>query len=100
MSTTPPKPSDGKSPKIRFWTRAIWLSAALIVIPLIFGVMGTVRGMLGAFSELSEHGGAASDALAEDIALATISTAIGLGFAAIGVICLIISVIKLLAAKK
>ena len=83
-----------ENPKYRFWKRAIGFSTALVILPWMFGLGGTVIGMLGAFSTLSETGGADPALLASDISTATSTTAIGLVFSAIGWVCLIVSIVK------
>jgi biopolymer transport protein ExbB/TolQ len=56
----------------------IWISAAGIVIPLLFGLAGTVVGMIGAMDTMGLSGGSDPDVLAKNVSLALITTAGGL----------------------
>ena len=54
--------------------------------PRLLGLLGTVIGMIESFEALgSKAGGAKSEALAQGISLALVSTAIGLGIAIVSV---------------
>ena len=97
----PPTPPRADSPKRKFWKRAIWFSAALIVIPPMVGILGTVTGMMSTFTEMSRSDSTVvPDALAGQIGNSMITTAIGLCFSAVGVVCLIVSLVKFQAAGK
>ena len=58
----------------KFWRRMIWISGAGVIASLMFGLIGTVVGMVGAFEELSKTGEANPEALAEDISVSLLTT--------------------------
>lgn len=62
----------------KFWLRAIWISIAGVIIPPMFGLIGTVVGMVGAFGELAKTGEADPEALAGDISVSLLTTMWGL----------------------
>ncbi|HEY6565172.1 MAG TPA: MotA/TolQ/ExbB proton channel family protein, partial [Pirellulaceae bacterium] len=57
--------------------RLSWVHTMIKSAPML-GLHGTVIGMMGAFGKLAVHENVRPDALAEDISLALITTAIGL----------------------
>ena len=84
----------------KFWLRAVWISIAGVIIPPMFGLIGTVVGMVGAFGELSETGEADPEALAGDISVSLLTTAWGLVVSAIAFIVLISVLIRFFTLPK
>ena len=80
--------------KAKLWMRAIWASVAMIIVPPMLGLVGTVIGMVGAFGELKNSGGADPKALAGDISVALLTTFYGLIFSIVGLILLIVSFVR------
>ena len=87
-------------PHTRPWKIALWLSAGLVIVPPVLGMLGTQLGMFRAFSKLEAAGGKDPQALAADISLALNTTAGGLTLALIGLIGLGISLFGLNRAKR
>lgn len=50
-------PNSEAPAKRKFWLRAMWVSVALIVGPMILAAVGTVFGMFQTFVAISENGG-------------------------------------------
>jgi biopolymer transport protein ExbB/TolQ len=84
----------------KFWLRAIWISIAGVIIPPIFGLIGTVVGMVGAFGELSKTGEADPNALAAGISVSLLTTAWGLIVSAIAFLVLIGVLIRFFTLPK
>lgn len=84
----------------KFWLRTIWISIAGVIIPPIFGLIGTVVGMVGAFEELSNAGEADPEALAGDISVSLLSTAWGLVVSVISFLVLVGALIRLFTLPK
>jgi biopolymer transport protein ExbB/TolQ len=84
----------------KFWLRAIWISIAGVTIPPMFGLVGTVVGMVGAFGELSKTGEADPEALAGDISVALLTTMWGLVVSAIALLVLIGVLIRFFTLPK
>jgi len=69
---------------------ALW--GAWLQLGPVFGLLGTVVGMIGAFEEISKEGSTGSpEALSENISLALTTTAIGIIPALIGMILLLVA---------
>lgn len=83
-----------------FWQRAMWFSVAGIIIPPVFGLLGTVYGMVGAFSELSKTGGSDPEALASSISKALETTAWGLVVSFLFLILFIVALNRFLRFRK
>lgn len=73
-----------------FWLRAIWISIGGVIIPPMFGLIGTVVGMVGAFGALSKSGEADPEALAGNISISLLTTMWGLVFSTIALLVLIV----------
>jgi biopolymer transport protein ExbB len=86
--------------KRRFWKRAIWISIVGIVVPPMFGLLGTVVGMMQAFSELSTTGQADPEAIAGDVSVALVTTMWGLTISLCALFFLIIAVIRIIQLPK
>lgn len=84
----------------KFWLRAIWISIAGVIIPPLFGLIGTVIGMVGAFGELSETGEADPEVLAGDISVSLLTTMWGLVVSVIAFIVLIGVLIRFFTLPK
>lgn len=88
------------SQRRKFWLRAIWISIAGVLIPLIFGLIGTVVGMMGAFDELSKSSEADPEALAGNISIALLTTASALAASVISFLVLIGVLIRFFTLPK
>jgi biopolymer transport protein ExbB/TolQ len=84
----------------KFWLRAIWISIAGVVIPPMFGLIGTVVGMVGAFGELSKTGEADPEALAGDISVSLLTTMWGLVVSVIAFLVLVGVLIRFFTLPK
>ena len=84
----------------KFWFRAIWIAVAGIIIPPLFGLAGTVIGMIGAFGELSQTGEADPEALAGDISFSLLTTMWGIVISVIALIVLIGILIRFFTLPK
>ncbi|MGJ8671794.1 MotA/TolQ/ExbB proton channel family protein [Rubritalea sp.] len=84
----------------RFWFRAIWISIAAIISPLLFGLIGTIFGMVGAFGELSDTGEADPEALAGDISGSLLTTIWGIGIASVAFLVLVGVLIRFFTLPK
>ena len=80
--------------KIKFWFIGIWISIATIVIFPMIGLLVTVIGMRGAFSDLGPSGIEDPEQLSAHIGEVLIATSVGLVFSIIGFIPLIISIVQ------
>lgn len=92
--------ADESNRRRKFWLRAIWISIAGVIVPPMFGLIGTVVGMVGAFGELSKNGEADPDALAGDVSVALQTTAWGLVVSVIAFIVLIGVLIRFFTLPK
>lgn len=84
----------------KFWLRGIWISIAGVIIPPMFGLIGTVVGMVGAFGEHSKTGIADPEALAGDISISLLTTMWGLVFSAVAFLVLIGVLIRFFTLPK
>ncbi len=66
--------------------RLSWVQTVIKAAPML-GLLGTVLGMMGAFSKLGSGDSVSPDVLAEDIAIALVTTAAGLSIAIPLVLC-------------
>lgn len=74
--------------------KSLALIGALLQFGLVFGLLGTVIGMLGAFNEIKEHKieeENSTEALAESISLALNTTALGILTALAGMVMVLIA---------
>ena len=85
---------------LRRWFVALFASIAVIVVPPLFGLLGTVIGMVRAFKKIRTGGSEDPAALADDISVALFSTAGGLAVSIIGLVGLVISVIGVIMARR
>ncbi len=67
--------------------RLSWVSTVIKAAPML-GLLGTVIGMMGAFSKLAGSRNVSPDSLASDISVALITTALGLAIAIPLVLCM------------
>ncbi|MSU26784.1 MAG: MotA/TolQ/ExbB proton channel family protein [Pedosphaera sp.] len=72
-----------------FWLRAIWISVVGVIVPPMFGLIGTVFGMVRAFGNLSQTVETDHEAMARNISVSLLSTAWGLVISTIAFIVLI-----------
>ena len=91
---------DGLRRRRKFWLRAIWISITGVVVPPLFGLVGTVVGMVGAFGELSDTGEADPEALAGDISFALLTTMWGIVISVIAFLILIGVLIRFFTLPK
>ncbi|GEM_PF-5888277 len=95
MNTPPPLPEQvDLTPK---WKLLRILGVCLAIGGPLFGILGTVIGMTQAFAALAEAGNEDPGDLAESINVVLQTTAFGLLFLPIGVVCILIANRKLKA---
>ena len=83
------------------WGTAMVVSALIAVIAPVFGLLGTVFGMVGAFDELGKEGGADPEELSGDISTSLITTAGGLIAAVVfGILALVFLVLFLVKLDR
>ena len=86
----PPKTSEFDATTVaqskRFFGWAAFVCGLGVVIPPLIGVVGTIRGMVGAFAELDKTGTADPSVLAGDISVALLTTFWGVIFSVISLI--------------
>jgi len=70
------------------------ITGAVLQLGPLFGLIGTVIGMLSAFQTMGADGVGDSEALAGDISFALITTAIGLCIGLIGLVLMLIALFK------
>ncbi|WP_193212774.1 MotA/TolQ/ExbB proton channel family protein [Luteolibacter marinus] len=93
-------PAPAELKKRRFWLRAIWISVAGIIVPPLFGLAGTVMGMVSAFTGLSRDGIADPEAVARDVSTSLLATLLGLGVSFIALVFLIVALIRFFRLPK
>jgi hypothetical protein len=71
--------------------RTLALTGAWFQLGPLFGLLGTVIGMISAFQKMGSEGTGQPEALAHDIGFSLITTAIGLVFGLIGLILMLIA---------
>lgn len=71
--------------------RTLALTGVWFQLGPLFGLFGTIIGMIGAFQTMGSEGMGKPEALAEDIGVALITTAIGLCIGLIGLILILIA---------
>jgi biopolymer transport protein ExbB/TolQ len=96
----PPDIPHPDSDKTKFWRRVIWVSAACTVIPPVIGLLGTVRGMIGAMDAMGIEGGSDPETLAENISLALMTTAGGLVVSLIALPIFILALVKFFRCSR
>ena len=84
----------------KFWLRAIWISIAGVIIPLMFGLIGTVEGMVHAFGVLSKTGEADPATLAGDISVSLLTSMWGLVISVVAFLVLIGVLIRFFTLPK
>jgi len=82
----------------RFWLKWIWASLAGVIVPPIFGLLGTVIGMTRAIAKLGRD--AEPELLAGDIAFSLWTTMIGIGVSVVSCVMLIIALIQYAALRN
>jgi biopolymer transport protein ExbB len=80
--------------------RTLLAVGILLALGPIWGLLGTVAGMVMAFGHMGESGMGKPELLADDIGVALYTTAAGLIMCPIGIACIIISCIFLSRIKK
>lgn len=100
MSNDPSLSSQAQS-SVRRWTIALKVCLALVIVPPLVGLVGTVVAMIRAFDTFGPPDDAADPSLmAEAIGDALMSTATGLMISLPALILLIISIIGRICAKR
>ena len=74
--------------------------AGLFILGPLWGLLGTVIGMIQAFGELQSGGDPNTEALAEHIDFSLRTTAIGIAMEPIGVILLVVAIIWLVKVNR
>ncbi len=74
--------------------RTLALTGAWFQLGPLFGLFGTIIGMLGAFQTMGSEGMGKPESLADDIGVALITTAIGLCIGLIGLILMLIAIFR------
>ena len=95
---TPPPPTPAP-PRRGLITAGLVVGALLTLSPL-FGMLGTVVGMMTAFDALGTHGAGDTEQLSVGIGGALVSTAIGWVLFVPGIILLTISIIHYRRTKR
>jgi flagellar motor component MotA len=100
MISTPMHPDAPRSvkPARKLAVAGIVVGSLLTLSPL-FGVIGTIIGMIGAFNKLAESGIADPQALSGHIHTTLVSTATGLFLFPVGLVVLTVSIIFYLRRK-
>jgi flagellar motor component MotA len=80
--------------------RTLALTGAWLQLGPLFGLFGSVIGMISAFQTMGEGGMGKPEALAEDIHFALITTAIGLVVGLVGLILMLIALFKFKYKEK
>ncbi len=76
------------------------VTGVLLCLGPVWGLLGTVVGMLNAFEHVAEEGEAATEALASDIGLALHTTAAGLIAVPFGIAALVCGIIWLIRLEN
>lgn len=84
----------------RFFGRAAVVCALGVVIPPLIGLVGTVKGMIGAFGTLGKSGTADPSELAGNISVALMTTFWGLIFSTLSLIPFIVFLVLFLKRRK
>lgn len=66
--------------------RNLVILATIASVATLFGLLGTVLGMIRSFAALSQEGGSGAEALATGISEALINTALGIGTSALAIV--------------
>jgi hypothetical protein len=74
--------------------KTLALTGAWLQLGPLFGLLGTVIGMISAFQKMGSNGMGQPEALAKDIEFALVTTAIGAPFGLIGLILMLIALFK------
>jgi biopolymer transport protein ExbB/TolQ len=102
MTETPsPSPEELKSKCCKNpWMTCLIVSIFGMIIPLLFGVSGTVFGMIKSFRSLSEDGAADPSEFADGISQSLFATSIGIVVSFVFLILFVISLVKVLSNRK
>jgi len=84
----------------RFYGRAAFVCGLGVVVPPIFGLIGTMIGMFGAFGELGKSGSADPEALAGDISIALLTTFWGLVVSVLSLIPFVVFLVLFLRRRR
>ncbi len=79
---------------------AAFVCGMIVILPPMIGIVGTIVGMVGAFSTLQKTGGADPSELAGDISVALLTTVWGLVSSALAVIPFIVFLILFLKQRN
>ncbi|MES2661408.1 MAG: MotA/TolQ/ExbB proton channel family protein [Verrucomicrobiota bacterium] len=84
----------------KFWLRAIWISIAGVIVPPLFGLIGSIFGMVHAFGNISTTGETDHEALAKNISVSLLSTAWGIVVSVIAFMVLIGVLVRFFTLPK
>ena len=84
----------------RLFGRAAIICGLCVVVPPLIGLVGTVKGMVGAFAELGKTGTADPSVLASDISVALLTTFWGLIFSVVSLIPFLVFLTLFLKRRK
>jgi biopolymer transport protein ExbB/TolQ len=90
----PPRPHSVRNPKNQFWFVSIWVAVAGVIVPPLFGTLGTVVGMVRAFDTVGISGGSVPERLAQDISLALYTTAVGMGISVLSFVFFVVAIVR------
>lgn len=79
---------------------AAFVCGVIVILPPMIGIVGTIVGMVGAFSTLQKTGGADPSELAGDISVALLTTVWGLLASAFALIPFIVFLVLFLKYRK
>lgn len=101
---TPPTTSESETATIARSTKIFGWAAVVfgfgVVIPPLFGLAGTLIGMIGAFNEIAKTGSGDPSELAADISVALLTMFWGLIFSALSLIPFVVFLLLFLKRRK
>ncbi len=77
---------EASSLELPMLERNLVILATIASVATLFGLLGTVLGMIRSFAALSQEGGSGAEALATGISEALINTALGIGTSALAIV--------------
>ena len=86
--------------KKKFWRMWIWISIPLVIIPPVFGLLGTVFGMIRAFDTMGTEVGADPAEFSESVSVSLATTAGGLIVSFFGILLFILSLTMFLISGR
>ncbi len=86
--------------RIRVWTTVLIISLVLVVGGPFYGMLGTIFGMIRAFSVLKEGSTSGPEELSSNISIALETTGIGIVVAVIALVPFLISLVFVLRYRR